>query len=259
MPNFTPQLAAVYQQLFDSCIIKESKYAEIDIILTKILAGKMRYEAITKATKVPWYFIGIIHTMEYANKFTGHLHNGDPLTARTVKVPIGFPKTGNPPFTWEVSAVDALKLKGLDKWTDWSLPAILYQFERYNGFGYNRQGINSPYLWSYCNHYTKGKYTSDGVYDDSAISRQCGAAVLLRRMSERQIAVIGELDTIAQIKSLGSQVSYSASKYSAKAEQLQKLLNQVGLHLRIDGFAARNTSDAYFSITGNYLTGDKKK
>lgn len=36
------------------------------------------------------------------------------------------------------------------------------------------------------------------------------------------------------------------------------LLNGVGLHVRIDGFAGRMTSDAYFAISGEFLAGDKK-
>ena len=152
-----------------------------------------------------------------------------------------------------------MKLQKLDQWTDWSLPGTLFQFERYNGFGYRPRGINSPYLWSFSNHYTKGKFTADSIFDPNAISKQCGAAVLLRRMSERQLAVIGELDTITQIKTLGAQVAFAPNTYNGKAEQLQKLLNRVGLPLRVDGKAGRNTSDAYYSIAKKYLRGDTKR
>jgi len=40
------------------------------------------------------------------SSFKLHLHNGDPLTARTVNVPKGRPKTGQPPFAWGISAKD---------------------------------------------------------------------------------------------------------------------------------------------------------
>ncbi len=258
MPTFNQQLAQEYQQLFNTCVIKDSKYAEIDLLINKILAGRSRYESITNAIGVPWYVTGILHTMECANRFTTHLHNGDPLTARTVRVPAGYPKTGTPPFTWEASAIDALKLKSLDKWTDWSLPAILFQFERYNGFGYRPRGIHSPYLWSYSNHYGKGKFVADGLFDEKAISRQCGAAVLLRRLSEKHIAVIGELDVITQIKTLATSVAYAPNTYKADAAKLQELLNRVGLTLRVDGKAGINTSNAFFALTGKYLKGDPR-
>jgi lysozyme family protein len=253
--TLTPQLASEYQKLFDTCVI--NRYPEVDRSLQIILAGKERYEAVSAKTKVPWYFIGIVHNLECGSKFTTHLHNGDPLRARTVQVPKGRPKDGEAPFTWEVSAIDALTLKSLDKWTDWSISGLLFQLERYNGFGYRVKGINTPYLWSFSNHYISGKYTADGIYNENAVSKQCGAAVLLRRMSERQIAVIGELDKITQIKNLGREVVFAPKKYSAKAEQLQKLLNEVGLPLRIDGYAGRMTSDALYAVTKKYLLNDK--
>jgi lysozyme family protein len=222
------------------------------------LSKRQDYDAVEAAINVPWYFVGIVHCLEGANNMNVHLHNGDPLTARTIHVPRGRPKDGSPPFAWTASAIDALQLKALEQWTDWSIAGTLFQFERFNGFGYRRYGINSPYLWSFSNHYSKGKFVQDGIFNESAISKQCGAAVLLRRMSERQIAVMGKLDTISQIKALGSSVEFAPRKYNANAEALQKLLNSVGLQLRMDGYAGRMTSDAFFAISGKYLRGDKK-
>jgi lysozyme family protein len=257
--SFTSELKADYQYLFDNCLISDEKYNAIDQCVRRIVAAKPRYEAVSIQTGIPWYFIGIIHMMECGGDFTCHLHNGDPLSARTVHVPKNCPSTGNPPFMWEESAVDALKIKSLDRWTDWSVPGILFQFERYNGFGYRSKEIKSPYLWSFSSHYKKGKFTADGFFDPNAVSRQIGAAVLLRRMSERQIAITGESDTHTQIKNLGQQVTYDPAVYNPLAKELQYLLNSIGMHLRIDGKAGRFTSDAYFKIAGKYLKGDKRE
>jgi lysozyme family protein len=139
---------------------------------------------------VPWYFT--IHNRSDMNHQA--LHNGDPLSARTVQVPAGRPPKGQPPFTWEESAADALALKRLDAQTDWTLAGTLYQLECYNGWGYRRHHphVLSPYLWSFSGHYTCGKYVADGRWSEAATSRQCGAAVLLRdwqswaRSSSRQ-------------------------------------------------------------------------
>ena len=109
-----------------------------------------------------------------------HLHNGDPLTARTVHVPAGRPLTGNPPFTWHDSAVDALNQMGLSGANDWSIEGTLYHLEQYNGFGYRSKGINSPYLWSGSNLYTKGKFGSDNQYNPDLVSKQTGAALILK-------------------------------------------------------------------------------
>jgi lysozyme family protein len=143
------------------------------------------------SSSVPWYFLACVHYMECSFSFKRHLHNGDPLTGYTVHVPAHRPKVGHPPpFTFEESAVDAIKLMKYDQVTNWSLPFILLKLEGYNGFGYNKKGIKTPYLWSFSNHYTKGKYVKDGVYDANAVSTQLGAAVILKRMEQRALISI---------------------------------------------------------------------
>jgi lysozyme family protein len=254
---FNNSLRNEFQQLFNTCLIKN--FPAVDACVNKIVGSKSRYQAVSARVGAPWYFIGILHNMECSGRFDQHLHNGDPLTARTIRVPAGFPKTGKPPFTWEASAEDALRLKKLETWTDWSIPAMLFKMEQFNGFGYRVKGINSPYLWSFSNHYTKGKFTRDGFFDPNAISKQIGAAVLLRRMSERQIAVAGEVDIITLIKKVGSEVVVNPTVFSKQAETLQVLLNSAGQHLRVDGKAGENTSDAFRRITGVFLKGDKRK
>jgi lysozyme family protein len=133
-----------------------------------------------------WSVIAIIHSLEASLNFKTHLHNGDPLTAKTVRVPKGRP-LGNPPFDWVESAADALQFDGLSNWQDWSIPGSLYRFELFNGMGYRKRGIPSPYLWSFSNHYTKGKFVKDGDFDADKVSQQCGAAVLLKVLLERNI------------------------------------------------------------------------
>jgi lysozyme family protein len=251
-------MQAEYQQLFDTCNITPGKYPLIDSVVKKITSNKKQYEGVSKATGVPWYLIGIIHIMECGGKFTTHLHNGDPLTAKTKRVPKNRPLTGTPPFKWEDSAKDALLLRKLDKITNWSIPEMLFQLEGYNGFGYRRRGIYSPYLWSYSNHYSKGKYTADGIYDPNAVSKQIGAAVLLRRMGELQHSLAGETDKITQIKRLGKEVLFNPRKYNAKAVELQFLLSSVGHTLKADGLAGRLTSGALHRVTGHYLQGDSR-
>jgi lysozyme family protein len=248
-----------YQQLFNTCAISAKNYPTVDACVDRIFANKPRYEAVASRTGVPWYFTGILHNMECSCNFNTHLHNGDPLSARTVHVPKGYPKTGNPPFKWEDSADDSLRLKDLHRWTDWSIPALLFKMEQYNGFGYRQHGINSPYLWSLSNQYTRGKYTSDGLFDPNAVSKQVGGAVLLRRMSERQLAVAGEVDVVTLIKKVGAEVVFNPAAYNKQAETLQVLLNNAGQHLRVDGQAGNSTSEAYQRISGMYLLGDPRR
>lgn len=148
-----------------------------DWYLAKLKSGQKRYEAIGKPLGIPWWFIGVIHGMECGFDFTKHLHNGDPLTARTKLVPAGRPVDGKPPFTFEQSAVDALKMKDYDENRDWSIPHSLWLLEKYNGLG-PRLYHNSftAYLWAGTNHYSKGKYVTDGKWSPTAVSKQAGVA-----------------------------------------------------------------------------------
>ena len=144
-----------------------------------------KYEAVSKATGVPWYFIGAIHGLESSFNFKAHLHNGDfPLHARTRQVPAGRPLVWLPPSDWESSARDALKLLGFAGQTDWSLERTLYRLEAYNGFGYRRRGVPTPYLWCFSNHYERGKFVKDGAWSANARSQQCGAATLIKMLVE---------------------------------------------------------------------------
>jgi len=170
--------------------IKPEKMAEVEAAAKKISQNKPRYEAVslTLATGMPWWFVAIVHCMEGGGKFTRHLHNGDPLTARTVNVPKGRPVLGKAPFSWEESAIDAINyMEGQNKiWRQlkgkWDLESILKKFEAYNGMGYQKKGLLSPYLYSYTQFYEKGKYAFDGKYDPNLVSKQPGVIPLMKAL-----------------------------------------------------------------------------
>lgn len=178
-------LAEQYAKQYAACTIKPQGLEEVRSAARFISMApyRARYETVSKATGVPWWVIGILHCMECGTDFRQHLHNGDPLTARTVQVPKGRPLKGKPPFTWEESAIDALQFDKFDKVTDWSPGNALVNFENYNGAGYRKRGVPSPYLWSYTDLYRCGKYTADGRYDPQAVSRQPGCAALMKELN----------------------------------------------------------------------------
>ena len=260
--KLTPNLSRDYYTLFNTCQIKSEKLSEINFITGKIISNKNRYETVAKALKIPWYFISLIHCMEASMRFDKHLHNGDPLTARTTHVPAGRPATGTPPFTWEESAKDALIMKKLDQWTNWTIPGILYKLEGYNGFGYrsNHPEVLTPYLWSFSNHYSKGKYVADGTFSETAVSKQAGAAVILRRLAELQEVKLNPgLDTFNNNEIPELKLIKYSNKESDGGKKLQEFLNQFpGIHLNPDGKPGKNTSDAFNKLFGYYLKGDPR-
>lgn len=156
----------------------------IDRLVQKILAGRERYQGVSGHFKNPirWYHIAIIHYLECTLMFDRYLGNGQRLDQVTTIVP-----KGRGPFeSFESGAVDAIRLQNLDVEMDWSIGNTLYLMEGYNGYGYSRyHHINSPYLYSGSNHYAKGKYIRDGVYDPNAVSTQIGAALLLKAIFNR--------------------------------------------------------------------------
>ena len=271
--ELTPELRAEYEHLFDSCEIRPERAHEVESLMTKIAANQPRYGAVGTPLGIPWYFIGVIHCMESSLRFNAHLHNGDPLTARTVQVPKGRPPTGQPPFTWEQSATDALTFDHVSDWHDWSIPGILYRLEMYNGWGYRTRHpeVLTPYLWSYSNHYTAGKYVADGTFSTSAVSNQCGAAVLLRRMSESTAI---RFDTAGQplatpqpedsspgdeLEQIEPMIHFSNSMKSPMAETLQRTLNTFpGIFVKVDGVPGTRTSEAFKKVTGHFLIGDPR-
>ena len=98
--QLTNDLKSDYQRRFDSCAIRPNRMADVDALVAQIAANRKRYAAAGNPVGTPWYVVGVIHALESSLNFGRHLHNGDPLTARTVQVPAGRPKTGQPPFTW---------------------------------------------------------------------------------------------------------------------------------------------------------------
>jgi lysozyme family protein len=186
IPSFE-SLKDEYAQLWESAVPRVDWAKAIDVTAKQVLANRGRYEYVAaKVGNVPWYIVAAIHILEGSGNFETHLHCGDPLTARTVHVPKGHPRTGKPPFTWEFSACDALRLKNIQLTPGWSKERICYTLEPYNGWGYRwyHPRVLTPYLWSGTSHYVKGKYASDGKWDGSLVSKQVGAVALLKRLQK---------------------------------------------------------------------------
>jgi len=183
--NWGPVIEADYKRLWAAAQIRPECQRHYARLALAILANRSRYDALSKVTGVPWWFIAALHNMECGLSFNKHLHNGDLLTGRTTRVPAGrpvaAPASGKLPYTFEESAVDALRHLGLHKVTDWSLWHALYLFEGFNGYGYRlyHPDVNSPYLWSFTTVYQAGKYVADGKFSKTTVSQQAGVAGIL--------------------------------------------------------------------------------
>lgn len=175
-----PHTADEYEAKFQAAEVKPEKLSELKSICGKILMNKSRYADVEAVTGVPWYIVACIHSLEASLDFGTFLQNGDPLfdhkgnPLKTTHVPKGV----GPFSSWQEAAIHALG--GAGAHAPRRLGYWLGYLETYNGTGYRRRGIPSPYLWSYTDQYARGKYVEDGVFDPSAVSDQAGAAAILK-------------------------------------------------------------------------------
>ena len=183
VPSFE-SLAGEYAHLWDTIEFSGHMSGTVEWYAKRILRYRDSYVEIEEQTGVPWWFCGLLHGMECGFNFRQHLHNGDSLAGRTRRVPRGYPRSGSPPFTWEESALDALRIKGYDKVRNWSIENVAWLAENFNGWGYRlyHSETLSPYLWSGTTHYRRGKYVVDGRYSPTAVSKQAGVMAILKRL-----------------------------------------------------------------------------
>lgn len=166
-------------------IAKFKRSTQINAQAAKIEASRARYERASKATGVPWDVIGVIHYRESSGDFAGVLHNGQKIIGTGKKTTL-VPKERGPFSTWEAAAIDALMncAPFAAKNKDWSIAGTLDILERYNGLGYRKKGLPSPYLWAGTDQYIKGKYVADGEYDPNHVDQQLGVAPILMKLRE---------------------------------------------------------------------------
>lgn len=166
---------------------KFTRSTAINAQAAKILANRARYEAVSKATGVPWDVIGVIHYRESSSDFKGVLHNGEKIIGTGKKTTL-VPKGRGPFNSWEEAAIDALvnAPPQAAKNKDWSIAGTLDILERYNGLGYRKKGLPSPYLWAGTDQYVKGKYVADGKYDPEHVDKQLGTAAILMRLRDME-------------------------------------------------------------------------
>ena len=251
----TPELRDDYQHLFATCTIRAEWTAEVEKWVDAIMADRDRYWIVGQRLNLPWFVVAGLHYADTDCDFTVHLHNGDPLTDRTCHLPDGRPVDGEPPFSWEDSAIDALRLYYFDQWSDWSIAGTLFKLEGHGGWSYrlHHPEVLSPYLWSYSNHYHQGKYVTDDTWNETAIAQRCGVAVLLRRLAERDlIAFAGAGEPLH-----GPLLRYAETETSPWVEVFQRFLNTLpGIYVKVDGLAGPRTAAAFHKLTGRYLLGD---
>jgi lysozyme family protein len=183
------QAAAGYKTMFARAKVKPERAAAAKQLAVKIKASRVKCVPVEAATSVPWEWVAITLLRESSLNFSTYLGNGQPLSKRTTIVP-----KGRGPFrTFADGAIDAIGLHKLDKVPVWSVERMLYEWERWNGWGYLGK-TNSPYIWSWTSEYTSGKYVADHDYRASVIDPQPGCAAVFKALIEIDPAVAARVN-----------------------------------------------------------------
>jgi lysozyme family protein len=188
------QTAAGYRNLWGKAAVKPERKAQAEAIARNMIAVRARYATIEKKCGVPWFMVAVIHMREASMNFSCVLHNGEKIIGMGRKTRL-VPAGRGPFATWEEAALDALTMPphALHRIVNWSLERMLYEIEKYNGFGYLGK-CNSPYLWSWTSQYSGGKYVRDHVFDPHAIDPQPGCVALLKALAALDAGVAARLD-----------------------------------------------------------------
>ena len=146
--------------------------------------NKSRYQAISDRIKaktgkyIPPELIASLHYRESSCNFNTYLHNGQKLGRKTTLEPKGIFFNN-----FEDAAVDAILRVGVDEVINGDIDSYLKFAEKFNGFGYRKKGVASPYVWAGTTKYKGGMYVADHKYSAYAKDKRCGVAVLMNEIA----------------------------------------------------------------------------
>ena len=170
--------------------------AEMSAFLHQWEQHAERYGSVSGFAEVPAALLAALHWRESTGSFSCYLSNGDKLGTVTYvdgrsnngkAIPHGVDTVVFDKFSWDGAAifaiqheVSALKESGITQFS--GLDVCCDFAERFNGLGYVRRGLTSPYVLSGTDGYSSGKFVSDGHYDSKVIDRQLGVLPMLRAL-----------------------------------------------------------------------------
>ncbi len=177
-------LAAEYDGLLGAMAIDPKRAPELKARGRMILARAESHDwnAVTAATGVPKLWGLASFERESSSDYSRSPAQGDPWRQVSTHVPRGL----GPYKGWAEAAIAAYRLDNLDKVgaANWTWARACYEGELFNGFGYRAHNIHSPYLWSWTNIYTRGKFVADGKFNPHQKDQQCGIAPLMLTLQQ---------------------------------------------------------------------------
>lgn len=243
--------------------VRNTRLREAEATAHRYRAWLDRYRPVSQATGVPVVLIAAFHYRESSGAFDTNLANGDPLTRPTTHVPAGRPPLAEGmsfPVGWGYAAIDALRYDHVADLFDmqWTWAVACWKAESYNGMGPRARGIHTGYLWAGTNHYIKGKYVADGLWNPEKADNQLGVVPLMAAMirQDKTLALAGQGPGEADLSALpGLKVPRTEPPVpppdgvgaGESTFWVQERLNDLGVEgtpLVVDGSYGRRTREA---------------
>jgi lysozyme family protein len=162
--------------------INERSVSELASVCNAIEINKERYLSAQRLTGVPWDVIAACHYRESSLSFKGVLHNGEYIIGTGKKTKL-VPAGRGPFGSWEAAAVDAMMIESSKFPKVWDTAGKLDFTERYNGLGYRKKGVPSPYVYAGTNKYSSGLYVADGKYSSTKVDLRLGTAAIIKGLA----------------------------------------------------------------------------
>lgn len=182
-------LEGEYEALIARAQIRPECEHVLSVTAIRLLHDKAVYGEVAARTGVPIAVLMALSEREMSGNLRCYLGNGQLLIRRTTIVPIGRgPFLRQAPQDFIVGCLDALHLDGLDQVASqpggWTMPRAAYETEEWNGEGYRRMGIPSPYVFGATSVQRPGKYIRDHVYDSHVMDPQLGTLAIIEKLME---------------------------------------------------------------------------
>lgn len=255
-------LKSEYDDLLSTMAV--NSVAAVEAVAKKLIGPNYlpRYQHVSALTGVPAVLIAALDERESGADPNAALGQGDPWNKISKHVPIGF----GPWSSWDEAAEFYVKYDHLnDNAYPWSWSYACFKAEAWNGFGPRAHGIHTGYLWSGTNHYSKGKYVADGVWNPDFVDKQLGVVPIMMRMVALCPALKFDPLAVTEISftdsSPPSPVPLGLGGHGQHSiKWLQQALNAIilpeGAKLVVDGSYGRKTASAVRQFQSAYHLDD---
>lgn len=178
-----------YESWINNAQIDPDEADKVAAALARAIRNRPRVEAVARQLNVPWTLLAAFVEREASGRLDRHPANGDSLKRKTVSDPAGLPRHVQPPYTYENCAEEEYAEIVRPANGVWTLAEMCHAAEHFNGIGYVKMGVPSPYVVAATTCEEMGKFIADHKFSRSVEDEQVGCLALWIAMREAGIQV----------------------------------------------------------------------